>query len=181
MPFDVMETCQWAAMLFAVLLIVLLFCGCTWTWLLRFLEQNRQDYSSQANQLLDVESPAVVAADSASSRIKDARGKVADVVDHNDKAYRDHLNLKEACSDLTAYLRSVKDKIPKLEDGNLSDKLSLESSLAVFESLKQDHEEKARQLLATSSHSHLQGCRVPRQQPMSILLSLSLLHAPFSA
>ena len=51
MPFDVMETCQWAAMLVAVLLIVLLFCGCTTTWLLHFLEQNRQDYSSQANQL----------------------------------------------------------------------------------------------------------------------------------
>lgn len=45
------------------------------------------------------------------SRLEDARSKVADVIESNDRAYRDHLLFKESCAEFAAWLRAVKDKV----------------------------------------------------------------------
>lgn len=65
-----------------------------------------------------------------------AKVKVAEVIESNEKAYKDHLSFKEACNDFASWMRTVRDKIPSLSAGNLSDRLSIETSVATFTQLQ---------------------------------------------
>ena len=71
-------------------------------------------------------------------RLDSAKSKIAEVIETNERAFKDHLNLKEACNEFSQWMRSVRDKIPILNTGTLSDRLQLESSLSLFEKIQKE-------------------------------------------
>lgn len=74
--------------------------------------------------------------DNLKTRQEMTKVKVAEVIECNERAYKDHLSFKEACNDLASWMRSIRDKIPSLSAGNLSDRLSIETSVATFTQLQ---------------------------------------------
>ncbi|XP_049267233.1 muscle-specific protein 300 kDa, partial [Rhipicephalus sanguineus] len=67
-------------------------------------------------------------------RFKDACKRAEKLVETTEKAYRSHLDFKNACDDLVSWLRQLREKVPPFTR-SLSDRLSLESSISVLEDL----------------------------------------------
>ena len=73
--------------------------------------------------------------DNLKTRIDSAKTKIIEIVETNERAYKDALSFKEACHEFSSWIRSIRDKIPSLSAGNLSDRLSIDNSLGVFSNL----------------------------------------------
>ncbi|KAH9375401.1 hypothetical protein HPB48_010747 [Haemaphysalis longicornis] len=67
-------------------------------------------------------------------RFQEACKRAEQLVDTTEKAYRSHLDFKNACDDLVSWLRQLREKVPPFTR-SLSDRLSLESSISVLEDL----------------------------------------------
>ncbi|XP_037575539.2 muscle-specific protein 300 kDa-like [Dermacentor silvarum] len=65
-------------------------------------------------------------------RFKNACKRAEKLVETTEKAYRSHLDFKNACDDLVSWLRQLREKVPPFTR-SLSDRLSLESSISVLE------------------------------------------------
>ncbi|KAI1288128.1 Nesprin-1 [Halotydeus destructor] len=69
-------------------------------------------------------------------RFEVAQEKIKQIADSKEKAYGDHNALKQAIDEFEAWLKIVKDKMPSLSVGSLSDRLNLETSISKFTDLQ---------------------------------------------
>uniref|UniRef100_T1KSM6 KASH domain-containing protein n=1 Tax=Tetranychus urticae TaxID=32264 RepID=T1KSM6_TETUR len=64
-----------------------------------------------------------------------ALGKLHDLMESNERAYKDHQAFKESCDDVVHWMKNLKDRIPSLSAGCLSDRLSLETTISTLNDL----------------------------------------------